>query len=59
MTGTEEDPLNRAQELERIVDELDEKVAGEREAEGVPGRPSERERAAAQGSGDGPPEPPD
>lgn len=59
MTGTEEDPLNRAQELERIVDELDEKVAGEREAEGVPGRPSERERAAVQGSGDGPPEPPD
>jgi hypothetical protein len=59
MTGTEEDPLNRAQELERIVDELDEKVAGEREAEGVPGRPSERERAADHGSGEGPPEPPD
>jgi hypothetical protein len=35
-----EDPLSRAQELESIVDELDEKVAGEREAEGVPGKPA-------------------
>ena len=38
-----EDPLGRANELENIVDELDEKVAGEREAEGVPGKPSDRE----------------
>ena len=40
-----EDPLSRANELENIVDELDEKVADEREAEGVPGKPSDRENA--------------
>jgi hypothetical protein len=28
-----------------MVDELDEKVADEREAEGVPGKPSDREAA--------------
>ena len=39
-----EDPLSRANELENIVDELDEKVADEREAKGVPGRPSDRGR---------------
>jgi hypothetical protein len=42
-----EDPLSRANELENIVDELDEKVADEREAKGVPGKPSDRENAAA------------
>jgi len=42
-----EDPLSRANELEIIVDDLDEKVADEREAEGVPGKPSDREDAAA------------
>jgi hypothetical protein len=42
-----EDPLSRANELENIVDELDEKVADEREAKGVPGKPSDREDAAA------------
>ena len=42
-----EDPLSRAHELESIVDGLDEKVAGEREAEGVPGNVSDRENAAA------------
>jgi hypothetical protein len=42
-----EDPLSRSNELENIVDELDEKVADEREAEGVPGKPSDRENAAA------------
>lgn len=40
-----ESPLSRAQELESVVDELDEKVADERAAEGVPGNPSEREAA--------------
>lgn len=40
-----ESPLSHAQELESMVDELDEKVADEREAEGVPGKPSEREAA--------------
>jgi hypothetical protein len=37
-----EDPLSRANELEDIVDELDGKVAEQREAEGVPGKPSDR-----------------
>ncbi|BBX47239.1 hypothetical protein MCOO_32540 [Mycobacterium cookii] len=41
-----EDPLSRADELKSIVDDLDEKVANEREAEGVPGKPSDREDAA-------------
>gem|GEM_PF-2447155 len=40
-----EDPVSRASELENIVDELDEKVAEEREAKGVPGKPSDRENA--------------
>lgn len=40
-----EDPPSRAQQLESMVDELDEKVADEREAEGVPGKPSDREAA--------------
>lgn len=40
-----ESPLSRAQELESVVDDLDEKVADERAAEGVPGNPSEREAA--------------
>ena len=43
-----EAPLSRAQQLENMVDELDEKVAGEREAEGVPGKPSDREAAPAR-----------
>lgn len=50
------DPLSRAQELENIVDELDEKVAGEREAEGVPGNPSDRENAATRVSENEPPD---
>ena len=49
---------DRNQELENIVDQLDEHVAGEREAEGVPGKPSDREKAAADGPGEGT-EPPD
>jgi hypothetical protein len=50
------DPLSRAQELESIVDELDEKVAGEREAEGVSGKPSDRENAATRVSENEPPD---
>lgn len=48
-------PMERAHELERIVDGLDEKVAGEREAQGVPGKPSERRQAPVRGSEDEPP----
>lgn len=51
-----EDPLSRANELENIVDELDEKVAGEREAEGVPGKPSDREGAPTRVSENEPPD---
>jgi hypothetical protein len=51
-----EDPLGRADELESIVDELDEKVADEREAEGVPGKPSERENTAPRVSENEPPD---
>jgi hypothetical protein len=40
-----------------MVDQLDEKVAGEREAEGVPGKPSEREREGTLGGSEA--EPPD
>jgi hypothetical protein len=56
MTGAERDQLSHAEELESIVDELDEKVAHEREAEGVPGKPSEREGAPTRGSEDEPPD---
>jgi hypothetical protein len=51
-----QDPQSRAQELENIVDELDEKVAGEREAEDVPGKPSEREDAPVRVSENEPPD---
>jgi hypothetical protein len=51
-----EDPLGRANELESIVDDLDEKVADEREAEGVPGKPSDRENAATRVSENEPPD---
>jgi hypothetical protein len=51
-----EDPVSRAQELENIVDELDDKVAGEREAEDVPGKPSERESAVTRVSENEPPD---
>jgi hypothetical protein len=56
MTGPDKDPDSRAQELESLVDQLDEKVALEREAEGVPGKPSDRERAATRGSENEPPD---
>jgi len=51
-----EDPLGRAHELEDIVDELDEKVAGEREAQGVPGKPSDRDDAPIRVSDNEPPD---
>lgn len=51
-----EDPLGRADELENIVDELDDKIAGEREAEGVPGKPSDREDVEVRVSKDEPPD---
>lgn len=51
-----EDPRSRANELENIVDELDEKVANEREAEGVPGKPSDREGAPTHVSENEPPD---
>jgi hypothetical protein len=56
MTSPDNDPLGRAQELENIVDDLDEKVAREREAEGVPGRRSEREHSPTRGSANEPPD---
>jgi hypothetical protein len=51
-----EDPLSRANELASLVDELDDKVADEREAEGVPGKPSDREDVAVRVSVDEPPD---
>lgn len=56
MTGPDKDPLSRAQELEIIVDQLEEKVAEDREADGVPGKPSDRRHAAVQGSDTEPPD---
>jgi hypothetical protein len=45
-----DNPLSHAEQLENLVDQLDEKVAGEREAEDVPGKPSDREQAETHGS---------
>ena len=56
MTEPDKEQVNRDQKLESIVDHLDEKVASEREAEGVPGKPSDREQAATRGSEDEPPD---
>jgi hypothetical protein len=56
MTSADREQPNRDQELENIVDQLDENVAGEREAEGVPGKPSDREQATADGSEGEPPD---
>jgi hypothetical protein len=55
MTGPDKGPLSRAQ-LESVVDQLDAKVAREREAEGVPGNSSDRERAPTRGSETEPPD---
>lgn len=51
-----DDQLTDAEKLESIVDQLDEKVAAEREAQGVPGKPSDRERAPTVGSEVEPPD---
>jgi len=56
MTSADREQPDRDEELENIVDQLDEKVANEREAEGVPGKPSDREHAATRGSEDEPPD---
>lgn len=56
MTRPDKDPLSRAQELEIIVDQLEEKVAEDREADGVPGKPSDRRHTAVQGSDTEPPD---
>lgn len=56
MTRPDKDPLSRAQELEIIVDQLEEKVAEDREADGVPGKPSDRRHATVQGSDTEPPD---
>jgi hypothetical protein len=56
MTAPDKDQLDRSQQLENIVDQLDEKVADEREAEGVPGKPSDREGQPSRGSGEEPPD---
>ncbi|WP_197502938.1 MULTISPECIES: hypothetical protein [unclassified Mycobacterium] len=56
MTKPDEDPVSRAQQLENIVDELEEKVADDREAADVPGKPSERENTATRGSENEPPD---
>lgn len=55
MTEPDQEQLHPAQNLEDIVDQLGEKVAAERESEDVPGKPSDRERAATLGSEDEPP----
>ena len=55
MTEPEKEPLSRTEQLENIVDALDEKVASEREAEGVPGKPSDREHVEVLGSEKEPP----
>lgn len=51
---TQSSQPNRDQELEQIVDKLDENVTDEREAEDVPGKPSEREHEPKSGSPDEP-----
>ncbi|MCV7436152.1 hypothetical protein [Mycobacterium seoulense] len=56
MTEPDKAPLSRTRQLENIVDQLDEKVAREREAQGVPGKPSEREDAEVRGSEKEPPD---
>jgi hypothetical protein len=56
MTGPEKDPMSRAQQLDSVVDQLDAKVAREREAEGVPGNSSDRESAPTLGSENEPPD---
>ncbi len=56
MTEPHKAPLSRTEQLENIVDQLDAKVAREREAEGVPGKPSDRKDAEVRGSEKEPPD---
>ncbi len=56
MREPDKDLRGHSEELEDIVDHLEEKVADDREAEGVAGRPSERERTPTRGSDDEPPD---
>ncbi|MGE5695583.1 MAG: hypothetical protein ACM4D3_10205 [Candidatus Sericytochromatia bacterium] len=51
---TESTQPSRDQELEKIVDDLDENVMGEREAKDVPGKPSERAKEPREGSAEEP-----
>jgi hypothetical protein len=51
---TESAGPSRDQKLEQIVDELDENVTEEREAEDVPGKPSERAQEQREGSSEEP-----
>lgn len=57
MTEPDNDQPSRDQKLENMVDRLGEKVADEREAEDVPGKPSDREQAPKFGGPEN--EPPD
>lgn len=56
MTKPDKELRGHSRELEDIVDQLEEKVADDREAEGVAGKPSDRERAPTRGSDDEPPD---
>lgn len=56
MTKPHNDQLGHSQQLENIVDQLEEKVADDREAEDVPGKPSDREEAPVRGSEQEPPD---
>lgn len=56
MTEPDNDQPTDAEKLESIVDQLDEKVAAEPEAQGVPGKPSDRERALTVGAEVEPPD---
>jgi len=51
---TESPQPNRDQELEKIVDDLDENVMGEREAKDMPGKPSDREQEPQSGTAEEP-----
>ena len=51
---TESTQPSRDQELEKLVDDIDENIMGEREAGDVPGKPSERAQAPRKGSAEEP-----
>lgn len=56
MTKPDKDLRGHSEALEDIVDQLEEKVADDREAEGVAGKPSDREGAPTRGSDNEPPD---